>query len=890
MSFASDKIPNIKASPHADVLLRDASMRLSKSTVWAETKNFYGGEPSEDVFLIVGYDTEFKSPKGLSRDDIAAGKAKYEVLSYQVYCKLVDPSRPDAPEWGGVFYPAKGSRLKFADLITFAVWKGVSSGKVNAVPRNILLVGHFTRADMPALFDFGELAQRFESVRNTFVTLKEIKLEYPFADAPVDLSVSLRDTMLLTAAGAKSLKAIGDLVGVPKITLSADPAEEQRLKENMDELLERDPDLFERYALNDAVICVRYIEQMISLCSELLGSPEVPVTLSGIGVKMLIEMWKSDDRVDADAVLGKERRPLQVYNKKTNRYYTKKVAVAIEEPHLYETLATECYHGGRGEQFWYGPGFVDNWTDYDLSGAYPTAMALIRTPAWKETRVCLEAEKYTAETLGVARVKFEFPESVRFPTMPVRTANGLVFPRKGVSYCAAPEIALARALGASVTVMDGVIVPYANDIRPFGEFIKDCVARRKSYPKGSLQNLFWKELSNSTYGKTAQGLREKRVFSLKHMDTIRLEPSRITNPFYAAYITSFVRAVLGEIMNALPPTVCVFSCTTDGFLSTATKDEMETATAGPLCTMFGKSREWLTGDFSVVEIKHECRRPLGWRTRGQATLLEGTSGEGDYDIVLAKGGIHAPWTHDTVRSQNDFILDLFFNRDPETEIEIRSMTGVRDIVEHDADLVEKVLTKRLGMEFDWKRRPLAAEEKSFRNHHHLAFSTTPWNSVTQFEAVRTYWDDFQGRDRMCLKTLPDFQQFAEYVQTRSSLSDSTYLRKQDPAIKRLRQMLCSAWHASTAGLDREAEGLTAQQFADELVAAGVPCKRSDVENGKKKPFEPHRCPPTVEVEIALQKLCRRFKCLDPKALLATADGQIDMTKALKAKCSFIERR
>lgn len=185
-------------------------------------------------------------------------------------------------------------------------------------------------------------------------------------------------------------------------------------------------------------------------------------------------------------------------------------------------------------------------------------MALIGLADWKNARVSTKVADFTPLTLGVAQVEFTFPKSVRFPTLPVRTENGLVFPRRGTSDCAAPEIALALSLGAKLTIRHGVIIPTDLSKPIFNGFIGYCINKRKSYPKGSLRNLFWKELSNSSYGKTAQGLREKRVYDLRDRDTKPLPPSKITNPFFAAYITSFVRATLGEIINALPAEVCVF--------------------------------------------------------------------------------------------------------------------------------------------------------------------------------------------------------------------------------------------------------------------------------------------------------------------------------------------
>ena len=91
------------------------------------------------------------------------------------------------------------------------------------------------------------------------------------------------------------------------------------------------------------------------------------------------------------------------------------------------------------------------------------------------------------------------------------------------------------------------------------------------------------------------------------------------------FITAFCRGVLGEIMNALPRDVAIFNVTTDGFLTTATAEQMAQASTGTLCKFYRSSRRLLTGVPSgkedVYEIKHIIRKPLGWRTRAQATLV-----------------------------------------------------------------------------------------------------------------------------------------------------------------------------------------------------------------------------------------------------------------------------
>ncbi|OYU00704.1 MAG: hypothetical protein CFE36_14485 [Sphingomonadaceae bacterium PASS1] len=801
----------------------------------------------------------------------------------------------DSREWGGICYPADGSvdnRLSLSEILTFAIWKGVSTGAVKAVPQALYLVGHFTRADVPALSDFQNLTQMMSSVRNTFLSIDgHIAVDIPCADgSTVPLKVLLRDTMLLTPAASKGLKALGELVGQPKIELDPDPAKDQFYKENMDVLLAENPELFEKYALNDAVICVRYADRVIEQSRALLGTVKLPATLTSIGVNLLWKSWERSGKAYPHDVLGKEVLWERQFNKRLGYFENRKRVVDLPEVSWHVPLATECYHGGRNEQFWFGPAFEDDWTDYDLSSAYPTAMALIRKPDWKNTFVTTRIADFKPDTLGIANVEFEFPEHVRFPTMPVRTDNGLVFPRTGISDCAAPEIALAHALGAKLKIRHGVVVPYGADEAVFGDFIADCIGKRSSFPKGSLENLFWKELSNASYGKTAQGLREKRAFDLRDRTTKPLPPSKITNPYFASFITSFVRAALGEIMNGLPERVCVFSCTTDGFLTNATQAEIDDASGGPIIALYRQSRSMLTGDPTVLEIKHRVRQPLGWRTRGQATLKPGLDPNGgSKNVVLAKGGIRLPEFIEDTALENAEIVRLFLGRSPYDQVTLRLKTGVRDIVTFDADLVDKSLTKRLSMEFDWKRKPRSAVQSTSPDH--VAFSTEPWATVDEFILMRRYWEEFAIQTPFCLKSLADYRRFATYVMSQSALgkADSRYMRRDGGDLNRLRQSLGAAWRHSKAGLVWQQQGISNAEFASILSDAGIPAKRADIENAARKPFAPKKCPPTPDVFEALEKLTRQFPSLEMDAFIANAKGVIDLMSTINAVCPFAER-
>ena len=106
------------------------------------------------------------------------------------------------------------------------------------------------------------------------------------------------------------------------------------------------------------------------------------------------------------------------------------------------------------------------------------------------------------------------------------------------------------------------------------------------------------------------------MFGLRTKRSKTLPESAITNPAYAAFITGYVRAVCGEIMNATPRHRMVFSVTTDGFITNASAVEMDEAISGQLAQRYQATTQMLSGD-NVLKAKHSVRQLLGIKTRGQ---------------------------------------------------------------------------------------------------------------------------------------------------------------------------------------------------------------------------------------------------------------------------------
>lgn len=808
------------------------------SALWVPDVPFYGTWPA----LVIGIDTEY-SPESVTTNN---------VLSYQFFA-----SSP-AGDWLGIHYPSRKRRLKLARYIGSVIKIGLKEGFLQEWPSEVILCAHFALADFPAFEDLSNLVRKMDTVRRTFISLqKPIKITcYDENRHARKVQVQIRDSMLLAPNGKASLKDLGDILGIEKLNL------DEGQIERMDVLLASNKPLFETYALRDAEICVRYCDKMRELHHALLGMNTIPFTLSSLGVSLLLQTWKKAG-YSADEILGKESVTDEHFN---GKYAVKSTKwVSIPGVYMWESFVIETYHGGRNEQYLFGAGEVNDWVDWDLCGAYTTAMALLGMPDWSGIYHTRDLDAYQPSALGFARVDFRFPEGTRFPCLPVRTEAGLIYPLEGQSHCCAPEIYLAVKMGASVVIRDGIILPQNSNVKPFADFIKLATKMRKEYPKGSIFELAWKELGNGTYGKTAQGLREKRCYSSRKNTYDRLPPSKITNPFFAAWVTSFVRAVLSEIMASLPDHVAVCNATTDGLLCTATEMEMDECTSGPLCTMFKSGRYIITGKHECVEAKHSIRQPLGMRTRGQVTLqaIEGAM------PVLAKAGVKPPMRDKG--EQNEWMIDLFLKRNSQTRSTVRYLRSIADICRNGGDLTPVEISRTIRLDYDWKRAPSKVFTAPIRGVEHLAFETTPWRNAAEAIACRSDWADFSKSSNRILRCVEDLHEFESY-RTLSQSSLPIRLPRKGGARKLAARQFLRAYVRNLGGLDKNE--MTYQEVADVLTSFGVKTKKSDVENAARSNAVclANCIPRNPDVLEFFGKLQRKFTGFDPDFLLVPDDG------------------
>ncbi|WP_244566034.1 DNA polymerase [Escherichia coli] len=696
---------------------------------------------SSDLTLHIGFDTEYVFNPETRQNDI---------LSYQSYVVL-----PDNTGISNIIYPPdsqKKSRLSFKEFLCQTITPLLETGVITKWPGIINIYAHFIRADIASFANFwSDYKILLKGIRGTVSSFKNrygidfdeqqerrVKTEQIMFDKrtspPRCSNVAFIDTLLITPGGM-GLAECGELLGLPKLTIPAPYS-----ITNMREYLLGDRAGFEAYALRDAEIAVRYALQVRNFCARELMIDRVPATIGAMAVSRFTKTLK-ENNMSPEVCLGTHIKTRELWLTEKQAFRTIKNPASVPSRELFETFPINCYHGGRNECFMMGVTPSDHWYDYDLAGAYTTGLLDILTPDYGNIRLSKNPDDYCGHVMGFALVTFRFPESVPYPSLPVRTDQyGLFFPLSGESWATAPEIELALSLGAEMTIHNGIIVPWICDTSPhnsestsvFLPFVQQVRENRNRHIKGSLEEKFWKEIGNSLYGKLAQGLRAKTAFDTARGLNRSLPPSSVTQPFFAAHVTGFIRAVVGELMNALPSDSSVVSVTTDGFLTNCPLNKINMS--GPLSSRFQSLCDIVDPGSSMLTCKHEVSQLIAMKTRGQLTYraIQGKP------VVHARAGVKPP--ADIPRSDyNDYMVDLYLNRLPGQTLSRSTLISTREMWLSESDLVSREQDIRLNLEFDFKRQPV----QPAMNEGHLLMSSRPWDNMEEALQQRSLFDDWR---------------------------------------------------------------------------------------------------------------------------------------------------
>lgn len=782
---------------------------------------------SSDLTLHIGFDTEYVFNPETRQNDI---------LSYQSYVVL-----PDNTGISNIIYPPdsqKKSRLSFKEFLCQTITPLLETGVITKWPGIINIYAHFIRADIASFANFwSDYKILLKGIRGTVSSFKNrygidfdeqqerrVKTEQIMFDKrtspPRCSNVAFIDTLLITPGGM-GLAECGELLGLPKLTIPAPYS-----ITNMREYLLGDRAGFEAYALRDAEIAVRYALQVRNFCARELMIDRVPATIGAMAVSRFTKTLK-ENNMSPEVCLGTHIKTRELWLTEKQAFRTIKTPASVPSRELFETFPINCYHGGRNECFMMGVTPSDHWYDYDLAGAYTTGLLDILTPDYGNIRLSKNPDDYCGHVMGFALVTFRFPESVPYPSLPVRTDQyGLFFPLSGESWATAPEIELALSLGAEMTIHNGIIVPWICDTSPhnsestsvFLPFVQQVRENRNRHIKGSLEEKFWKEIGNSLYGKLAQGLRAKTAFDTARGLNRSLPPSSVTQPFFAAHVTGFIRAVVGELMNALPSDSSVVSVTTDGFLTNCPLDKINMS--GPLSSRFQSLCDIVDPGSSMLTCKHEVSQLIAMKTRGQLTYraIQGKP------VVHARAGVKPP--ADIPRSDyNDYMVDLYLNRLPGQTLSRSTLISTREMWLSESDLVSREQDIRLNLEFDFKRQPV----RPAMNEGHLLMFSRPWDNMEEALQQRSLFDDW--RQTHTLKTLADWDDWCDFLYCRTVFSDMKLKvgsKRSDDILVRL--FLRALTQCQWGLMLKDKKSYSCKEVAEWLTSEGYSVTVTDVKN------------------------------------------------------------
>ncbi len=699
------------------------------------------GSPSAP--LLIGFDAEWQAHGGTRR-----------ILSVQMSCRC-----RDGIERAWILWHPGRARFKLATLLAwFLSDLAPYIGYKDFAPNDDLpiyhatLAGHYAIVDFTVAYDKSKLLRKTDSLRRTLASVEKPLYQTVWSEdrhrcRPVVLS--LRDTMLLAPAGS-SVEKLGDALSFPKITLP--PGHD---KSEMGRLRREAPAAFVCYAARDAEITRRWIEMMVG------SNVRVPVTLGGQAAVLLrdaIMAARGWSQVEFDFHWRGLATTAETFvESQTGTMRRRKVTVPRPESALLLTAANHAYYGGRNEGFLYGIHHSQaGWSDFDLAGAYPTAMCLIGDPDYSAAPTVLTGrlgrEILKPNSWCFGHVRFRFPPGTMYPCLPVKDpyGRGLIYPLQGETWASAPELWLALKAGCEIELTQPAFLLPTTGHYSLRDGVRGLVQARAEtealYGRKSAQAQAAKERANSAYGKLAQGLAGKRAFSTRHATTRAIPPSPITSAPQAAATTGLVRAVVSAAMMQLHERgYRIASVTTDGFLTDAPAEVLTALDLYGLRQGFADARRDLVGSDTIWELKHRARTLVMLRTRGGFGI-----GQIDEHALPSAGAGYKVTGAVQERVERVgkpvALAELFLKRAGRIGFGFHALPSPRDYVLRDADGVGTEISKEISWEWDYKREPVPGDEHmesvmiDETRYEHVSYATRPWTDTAAFSNARAATD------------------------------------------------------------------------------------------------------------------------------------------------------
>lgn len=396
------------------------------------------------------------------------------------------------------------------------------------------------------------------------------------------------------------------------------------------------------------------------------------------------------------------------------------------------------YKGGRNESFMYGCDEETKWFDYDLVSAYTTGMVNMNLPDYYNASLINENElsQLTTEQLLngylILNALFIFDSNVKYPSIPCYIdKTSTVYPLSGECYLTGPEYILALKQGVKFTFKSAFYIhpkvkldPVKNEVvymKPFHGIINKLQSMRREFPKGTVNNMLYKELGNGIYGNLVKGLSNKKEFDSITGEMLRVKGSSISNPILASWTTAFIRSVIGECLHNIHKLGGrVVSVTTDGFLTDIenleekllmlpTEDTTLLRLYRELRVELTTKRNLETGGIDsqssqpdALEIKTFGKGVITWATRGQIGI-EGSN-------IAATGFQKRDYEKDEMVTIFKKILSSDHKEIEYTHFSLRS---ARDIYDKGGCVVSKYKDQKFRLLFDNRREIVSGDVSTF---------------------------------------------------------------------------------------------------------------------------------------------------------------------------------
>ena len=387
----------------------------------------------KDTYVDLGYDCEYSSE---------ADSADRELLSIQF----------SLGTGHSAIYHVNKQYLSSAELLQYALDFLKSQG---VTPQHrIFLITFFGIAELSRISDFYEKFFDDKVQRLVRPLLREHNRAIEWSREVNGFKLSILD--LYGFFPNESLEKVGESVGFNKISLEGiDGRSDLYWKRNMRVFRELHPAEYDEYAIRDSEVAVEAWHALQLEYDKF--KVEIHTKLTAASLSLGVFRTKMTRGVCPTALqerLG--HRKLKGSEVQYEDFITHDVVYAGSLDMRY--LAALSYWGGNNQAF--VRGYIKDFhgTHYDFKSLYPVS-AILQPLSDENTvykQITLQDVRDGAE--GFCRVDFEFPSSVKYPTLPIKLDyfSKLMFVSSGVSYCTASELRFALSLGVQIKAFHGI--------------------------------------------------------------------------------------------------------------------------------------------------------------------------------------------------------------------------------------------------------------------------------------------------------------------------------------------------------------------------------------------------------------------------------------------------